>query len=224
MAMIQSGADSSLLTVDPTFKAARITVRPPEGVGFYQLGASTGNLTNTTVVGSNAPLFGMRWAPANGKIAIIRKIGIGFVQTVAWTAAAAQQFNLFVARSWTVSDTGGTQITISGNTNKNRTTHDPSLFALPSDVRVAGTATYTAGTRTLDTNPLATTVFATSQVAAGSATYPQQYNIIHDVNTGDHPIVLDNNEGIVLTNVTTWPASANAQMYFNIEWYETSAY
>ena len=72
MAMIQSGADSSLLTVDPTFKAARITVRPPEGVGFYQLGASTGNLTNTTVVGSNAPLFGMRWAPGNGKIAVIR--------------------------------------------------------------------------------------------------------------------------------------------------------
>jgi hypothetical protein len=224
MAMIQSGVTSDLLTVEPTFKAARTTIRPSEGVGFYQLGTSTGNLTNTTVLGTNAPLFSMRWAPANGKLAVIRRVTAGFVQTVGWTTGAAQQFNLFVARGWTVSDSGGTAITIAANTNKMRTTNDPSLFATPSDVRVATTATFTAGTRTLDTNPIATTVFAASQVAASSAVYPQQYNIIHDVNSGDHPIVLDNNEGIVFTNVTTWPAAANAQMFFNVEWYETTAY
>lgn len=223
MAIIQSGSDSSLLTVDPTFKSARVAVRPPEGLGYYQLGAVTGNLTNTTVA-ANAPLFSMRWAPANGRIAIIRRVVINFVQTVGWTAAAAQPVGLFVARSWTVSDTGGTQVTVSGNTNKMRTTNDPSNFSLPSDVRVAGTATFTAGTRTLDTNAVSVGLLAASQVAAASAVYPQQTIMLHDVNTGDHPIILENNEGIVINNITVWPAAANGFMSFNIEWIEGTSY
>ncbi len=223
MAIIQSGSDSSLLTVDPTFKSARVAVRPPEGLGYFQLGAATGNLTNTTVA-ANAPLFSMRWAPANGRIAIIRRVVVNFVQTVGWTAAAAQPIGLFVARSWTASDTGGTAVTISGNTNKMRTTNDPSNFAAPSDVRVAGTATFTAGTRTLDTNAVAVGLLAASQVAAASAVYPQQTIMLHDVNTGDHPIILENNEGIVINNITVWPAAANGFMSFNIEWIEGTSY
>jgi len=223
MAIIQSGVDSSLLTVDPTFKSARVTVRPIEGGGYYQLGAVTGNLTNTTVV-ANGPLFSMRWAPANGKIAMIRRVVVNFVQTVGWTAAAAQPIGLYVARSWTVSDTGGTAVTVSGNTNKMRTANDPSYFAAPSDVRVAGTATFTAGTRTLDAQPLYVALLAASQVAAASASYPQQTIVLHDVNTGDHPIILDNNEGIVVNNLTVWPAAANGLMSFNVEWVEGTAY
>jgi len=105
-----------------------------------------------------------------------------------------------------------------------RTTNDPSNFAAPSDVRVAGTATFTAGTRTLDTNAVAVGLVATSQVAAASAVYPQQTIILHDVNTGDHPIILENNEGIVINNITVWPAAANGFMSFNIEWIEGTAY
>jgi len=223
MAIIQSGVDSSLLTVDPTFKAARVSVRAPEAGGYFQLGAVTGSLTNTTVTANNS-VFSMRWAPANGKLAVIRRVTATFVQTVGWTAAAGQPFGLYIARNWTASDSGGTTITIAGNTQKMRTNHDPSYFSTPSDVRVATTATLTAGTRTLDTNAIATTVFAASQVAAASASYPQQAVILHDVNTGDHPIVLDNNEGIVINNLVVWPAAANAVMTFNVEWFETSAY
>ena len=223
MAIIQSGSDSSLLTVDPSFKSARVAVRPPEGTGYYQLGAVTGNLTNTTVV-ANGSLFSMRWAPANGRIAIIRRVVVNFVQTVGWTAAAAQPVGLYVARAWTVSDSSGTQVTISGNTNKMRTTNDPSFFSVPSDVRVAGTATLTAGTRTIDTNPVSVGLIAASQVAAASATYPQQTIMLHDVNTGDHPIILENNEGIVINNMTVWPAAANGFMSINVEWIEGTGY
>ena len=223
MAIIQSGVDSSLLTVDPTFKAARVTVRAPEGVGYYQLGAVSGNLTNTTVV-ANGSLFSMRWAPGNSKLAVIRRVTVNFVQTVGWTAAAAQPIGLYIARSWTVSDSAGTAVTIAGNTNKMRSTNDPSLFALPSDVRIASTATLTAGTRTLDTNPIAVGLIAASQVAAASGNYPQQTITLHDVNTGDHPIVLDNNEGIVLNNMIVWPAAANGLISVSVEWFEASAY
>lgn len=223
MAMIQSGADSSLLTVDPTFKSARVSIRPPEAGGFFQLGAVTGSLTNTTVTANNS-VFSMRWAPGNSKLAVIRRITATFVQTVGWTAGAAHPFGLYVARNWTASDSGGTGITVASNSNKLRTTYDPSYFNAPSDVRVSTTATLTAGTRTLDTNPIATTVFSASQVAAASAVYPQQFAILHDVNTGDHPIVLDNNEGIVINNLVVWPAAANAVMSFNVEWFEATGY
>jgi len=223
MAIIQSGVDSSLLTVDPTFKSARVNVRPPEASGFFQLGAVSGNLTNTTVTANNS-LFSMRWAPGNGKLAVIRRVIINFVQTVGWTAAAAQPVGLYVARNWTVSDSGGTQVTIAGNTQKMRTTYDPSYFSIPSDVRIASTATLTAGTRTLDTNPIGIGLLAASQVAAASATYLQQTITLHDVNTGDHPIVLDNNEGLVVNNMVVWPAAANGFIAVNVEWLETSAY
>jgi len=223
MAMIQSGADSSLLTVDPTFKSARVSVRAPEAVGYYQLGAVTGNLTNTTVV-ANGSLFSMRWAPGNSKIAVIRRVTVNFVQTVGWTAAAAQPLGLYIARSWSISDSAGTAITVAANTNKMRTANDPSLFAAPSDVRISSTATLTAGTRTLDTNPIAVGLIAASQVAVASAVYPQQTIVLHDANAGDHPIVLDNNEGIVLNNMVVWPAAANGFVSVNVEWFETSAY
>jgi hypothetical protein len=223
MAMIQSGVDSSLLTVDPTFKSARVTVRPPEGSGYFQLGAVTGSLTNTTVTANNS-LFSMRWAPGNGKVAVIRRVLVNFVQTVGWTAAAAQPIGLYVARSWSTNDSGGTPVTVAGNSQKMRTTSDPSLFAAPSEVRVSTTATLTAGTRTLDTNPIGVGVIAASQVAAASANYPQQAIILHDANAGDHPIVLDNNEGIVINNMVVWPAAANGVMSFTVEWFETTAY
>lgn len=223
MAIIQSGSDSSLLTVDPTFKAARVSVRAPEAVGYFQLGAVSGNLTNTTVV-ANGSLFSMRWAPGNGKLAVIRRVTVNFVQTIGWTAAAAQPVGLYIARSWTVSDSGGTAITVAANTNKMRTSNDPSLFAAPSDVRVSTTATLTAGTRTLDTNPISVGLLAASQVAAASANYPQQTIVLHDVNTGDHPIVLDNNEGIVLNNMVVWPAAANGLISVNVEWFESNSY
>jgi hypothetical protein len=223
MAIIQSGASSDLLTVDSSFKAARVSVLPPNATGYFQLGSFTGSLSGTGVA-ANAPVFSMRWAPATGRIAVIRRIGIGFVQTVGWTAGAAHEYSLFVARGWTVSDSGGTAVTVAANSNKMRTSGDPSGFNTPSDIRVATTSTYTAGTRTLDTNPIATTIFSASQVAVASAIYPQQYNLIHDVNTGDHPIILDNNEGLVINNVTVFPAAGNARMFFNIEWFETTAY
>lgn len=220
MAMIQSGVTSDLLTVETTHKAARITTRPPEALGHFHLAAPTGLLT-TASVAANGPLFSMRYAPGTGAVAVITKVSIGFAQTVGWTASAAHEFGLYVARTWTASDSGGTQVVVTGNTNKARTTMDPSGMT---DVRVAATTTFTAGTRTLDTNAMALTVVPTSQVAAASAVYPFLQEVIFDHNTSDHPIVLQNNEGIVINNITVFPAAGTAKMIFNIEWFETTAY
>ncbi len=218
--MIQSGATSDLLTVEATHKAARVTTRPPEALGHFHLAVPTGALTGTSVA-ANGPLFSMRYAPGTPTVAVITKVRVGFAQTVGWTAAAAHEFGLYVARSWTVNDSGGTGVTVTGNSNKARTTMDPSGMT---DIRVAGTTTFTAGTRTLDTNAMGLTIVPTSQVAAASASYPFIQELIFDHNTSDYPIVLQNNEGIVINNLTVFPAAGTAKMIFNIEWFETSAY
>ena len=218
--MIQSGVTSDLLTVETTHKAARVTSRPSEALGHYHLAVPTGLLTSASVA-ANAPLFSMRYAPGTGTVAVITKIRVGFAQTVGWTAAAAHEFGAFVARSWTVNDSGGTQVVVTGNANKARTTMDPTGMT---DVRVAATTTFTAGTRTLDTNAMGLAVVPTSQVAVASAVYPFMQEVIFDNNTSDHPIVLQNNEGIVINNITAFPAAGTAKMIFNIEWFEASAY
>lgn len=220
MAMIQSGVTSDLLTVETIHKAARVTTRPAEALGHFHLAVPTGFLTSASVA-ANAPLFSMRYAPGTSNVAVITKISVGFAQTVGWTAAAAQEFGVFVARTWTANDSGGTQVVVTGNSNKARTTMDPTGMT---DVRVASTSTFTAGTRTLDTNAVALTIVPTSQVAVASAVYPFVQEVIFDHNTSDHPIVLQNNEGIVINNITAFPAAGTAKMIFNIEWFEVAAY
>ena len=59
MAIIQSGVSgSTLMTVDPTFAAARTSQRPIEQLGTYFYGGFTGLYTGA---GANTPIFSMRF-------------------------------------------------------------------------------------------------------------------------------------------------------------------
>ena len=213
MALIQSGADSTLLTVDPTMKAARVVIKPDEMLGAYQLSVASGALTT---VAAGAPIFSFRYAPNNSTVCVIKRISIGFVCTTAFGAAQAMGYGVYVARSFSGSDSGGTAATLTGNNNKYRTSLATTAVT---DLRIGTTAALTAGTRTLDAQALGTNYF----YVPGVGTSLTQTDLIsYDAN--DYPIVLANNEGFVINNLVLMGATGVGTAVVNVEWFEANAY
>lgn len=219
MAVIQSGAGSTtLLTVDPTFLAARVANRPPEILGGYQVSTSSGAIVTP---GANAPLFSLRWSPPTAtNLCMIRRIEIGAFVAAAVTTSQQVSISMQVARSFTVADSGGTAISFSAaNTNKLRTSMPPTAFSGGGDMRIASTAALTAGTRTLDTNLMGTAV-GTSGTAAGTTIIPM--TAIFQQQTGDYPLILAASEGIIIANNVSL-ATGSLTLVVNLEWFEIAA-
>jgi hypothetical protein len=218
MAIIQSGATStSVLTVDPTFAAARISDHPPEILGAYSMGLTSGALTTAAAGGT---VFSFRWAPATStQLCMVRRVEIGFSTTTAFTTAQALQYSLQVARNWTASDTGGTAALFTQtNTGKQRTSMPTSAFASGGQLMIATTAANTAGTRTLDTQVLGFTQGASTGVGTVFTSAP-----IFQHSPGDYPLIFANNEGFIINNVVLMGAAGVINLTVNVEWMELSA-
>ena len=218
MAIIQSGVTTDLMTVDPTFKTARVVVKPDEMVGSYQIGANTGLITTDAASTSSAgTLFSFRYTSGgSGTVCVIKRISVGYVCTTAFGTAQTMGFGVFPARSFTASDSGGTSLSVTGNNNKMRTTQATSTVA---DIRVATTGALTAGTRTIDTNPIALTNFW----VPGAGTSLTQTEIFN-YDPGDYNMVFATNEGFVINNMVLMGATGVGVATFNVEWFEAAAY
>lgn len=182
------------------------------------LGSYSKALTSGTMaagLAAAAPVFSFRYGGAN--LAVIRAVTISATDITTGFAATNATFNLFAARAFTASDSGGTAGTLTGNNGKMRTS-----FATTgvTDIRISSTATLTAGTRTLDTDPLATltggpTVTAGNpMIGAGTAIYlpgPTEY-----------PLVLANNEGVVIQ--ATVPATGTWVLSVTVTWDEYTTF
>lgn len=221
MAIIQSGANSTnLMSVDPTFAAAHMTLRPPEQTGSYQIAAISGAVTG---VGAGSPVFSVRWAPGTGALCLINSVSVSATVTVGFTAAQELEYGMFVARGFTVSDTGGTQQVLSGANQKMRTNMGTSLFSAGGDMRISSTAALTAGTRTLDSQPMNANSFWSPAATAGSNL--SNVNIaLFDRQPGEYPIVLANNEGMVINNVLAMGAGGVVRLVVYVNWTEVATY
>lgn len=218
MAIIQSGANSTVLqTVDPTMLAARTSERPPECLGAYSMGLTSGALT---VVAAGGTVYSFRWAPAvTTNLCMIRRVEIGFSTITAFTAAQTLQYSMQIARQWTASDTGGTAALFTQtNTGKMRTTMPTSAFAGGGQIMIANTGANTAGTRTLDTQAIAFTQGSSTALATTMLNNP-----IYQHQTGDYPMILAANEGFIINNVQVMGAAGVINLTVNVEWMELAA-
>jgi hypothetical protein len=218
MAIIQSGANSTVLqTIDPTFLAARYSERPPEILGAYQIGLTSGALT---VAAAGSTVYSFRWAPATStNLCMLRRVEIGFSTITAFTAAQSLQYSMQLARQWTANDTGGTTALFTQtNTGKFRTTMPTSAFAGGGQIMIANTGANTAGTRTLDTQAMAFTQGSSTALATTMLNNP-----LYQHQTGDYPIILAANEGFIINNVQVMGAAGVINLTVNVEWFELAA-
>lgn len=186
--------------------------------GSYAKTLSSG--TMAAGLGAAAPVFSLRYTPTvTGSIAVIKRVTLtASAGGTAFTAGTAQ-FSLFAARAFTASDSGGTAATLTGNNGKLRTS-----FATTSmgDIRIASTATLTAGTRTLDTDALAGFLVFVPPTSTNYALVAPNSLLFDPKNAGDTPLMLANNEGFVVE--ATVPATGTWDFSIFVEWDEYSQY
>lgn len=211
MAIQVQGNGGTTQEVDATFRAARVSLRPAELIGYYSIAGASGALTGVAAAG---PVFSFRNTGSN--LMLVRRVSVGFIVTTAFTAAQGLDYQLFRANSFTASDTGGTALFTAGQ-NKHRNSFT-NITSAP-DVRIASTAALTAGTRTLETVAMG---FAGGGATALGATMPA--GDILEQDSGDYPLVLAQNEGLVIANGIAMGAAGVIRLRVNIEFAEASAY
>lgn len=209
------------------FRALRVASRPVENesLGAYQLAMTSGTLA--AALAASGQLFSMRWGDAT-RLMVLLYLSVRFQQLTPRTAATLTDFGFdaFVARSFTASASGGTAATLTGNAMKTRTTQGTTLLT---DARISSTAALTAGTQTLDANAFAASLGIPQRVNPAAATEEviSQAPILEwnaNVADGMHPIVLAQNEGIVVRNRAVWPAAGTGIVTVNARWAEVPAY
>ena len=207
MARIE-GSTGSLAEVESNSLAQRVTQRPMKVLAWNNAAALTGAMTGLP---ANAPIFSLRNTSTN--LILVRRVGIGFMTTTAFTAAQALDFGLAVARGFTINDTAGTDISPTVNITKRRT----SLATPNVHIRIATAAALTAGTRTLDTLNMSIAAGGSAGLATGLPPVPD--NLFGHA-SDDLAIVLAANEGIVISSLTAMGAGGVVKAYIAVGYAE----
>lgn len=207
-------------------RAMLVEVRPPAfgSLGVYNNAMNTGSIAAT--LGANSDLWSLRWTDAT-RLCLIRKLSVSAVVNAAITTGVQFDLAAFFARSFTVSDSNAnssTTATTSGSNDTLRTSMGTSLIAA-NDIRIAGTGGFTAGTRTLDTNPLGR-ILGWTGTAAGTFIFNSTglIPLIDRTGAGQMPVVLAQNEGIVIRNPVAGPATGTFVITVNVDWQEAASY
>jgi hypothetical protein len=205
-----------------TFRSSRATLRPIDygALGHYRVGAFTGILP--AALGANSEIFQFRWADAT-RICVITQIEVSAaVSTTFFAAGVPIQIDAIKSTGWTVQGTGGTGIAL-GSGNKLRTSMGASLTA-SGDIRIATTAALGAGTKTFESNSLSA-IIGTGPITASlnGQIFIKEPLINADIESGEHPIVLVQNEGISVRSVAV-PATGTWTAAIVVKWAELTAF
>ncbi len=222
MAIKLVGTSSATEVDSNTDKALLVECRAPAfgSLGIYSVAIPTGAIAAT--LAANSTLFSMRWIDAT-RLCLIKSIRVSGIVTATITAAVPFDLSVFVARNFTVSDSGGTAITLSSSNQKLRTSFGASLIG---DMRVSTTATLTPGTRTLDAQAIDRMQGFTGTVI-GTYIFGNGTGAVYLTDrrgAGTYPVVLAQNEGIVIQNPLAGPATGSITLLVDVEWQEVSAY
>jgi hypothetical protein len=218
------GNGGTILEVDgTTFRALRVTPRPTDhgALGSYQFGGLSGIIP--AALAANSEIFQFRWSDAT-RFAIINQITISACVTTTFFAAGVPvQLDLVKATGWSAAGTGGTRITPAA-TLKKRTSMGSTLVAA-SDIAIITTAALGAGTKTLEGQAL-NALLAPGPITAslnGQIIPPKTIFYQADVNAGEHPLLLAQNEGFVIRCVAV-PATGTWQAAVTVDWTEVKSY
>lgn len=233
MANFQSGVVSPRTGIYPTAKVddqnnVGVRVGPYDvgAYGAYRASARSGALTGTGVI-DLGPLFSVRWTDST-RLMVITYLKAVMNPTTKFTARRELVIDLVPVSGFTVADSAGTALTLTSS-NKMRKTFPNSLV---NDMRIAPATALTAGTRTVDANPIAISNPTNSDfdnVAAATTEIgspPAQSVLLFQPNlaNGEWPLILAANEGILVRNLVVFPAAGVATLTVELSWMEVTAY
>lgn len=227
------------LAVDRTFKAARIALRPldysSEGriLGHYAVAQRSGELVAT--IGALGHLASMRWSDGTAYCVLMR-IKAGWSVSGAVTTAVEMNLRAIIARAFTVDFTTAAtaaNMAVPPRTGAMRANMGSSLMGV-SGPRISTTTVQSGQTLTADANGFAACVWpgitsiaqtaaaATVNMALGTAGLMQ--TLYEYTALSQHPVILSQNEGILLQPITAGPATGTFALYTQWEWAEVEVF
>ena len=196
--------------------------------GGYRLSQTSGTMAAS--LGANSEIFQLRYVTAAARVALIHGISLSAavltLPAVSTTIAVGPfVFRAAIARSWTVDGSGGSAATLTGNNQKLRTTHATSEV---STARTASTAALGAGTKTIDAQDIGSVVssliFATAAGAASGVLVPKTNLFGEFSGSLAWPVLLANQEGIIIRIATAFPATMTWAFTVDVAWSEVNAF
>lgn len=223
MAIQIQGYSGAVAEVDGfTYRAMRITLRPLDygAYGQYRCGLWQGGGNMSAGLAANSEVYQVRWV-STPQLAIIWGIQLdGLFAFTTGFAAGFAQFTLTIARSWTVDGSGGIAATLT-NSNMLRTSMPSSLMGA---LRISGGSALTAGTKTLDAQPVGQLAFTFGTAANTPVVGQLALYGAPSIECGGNPapIVLAQNEGVVAR--ATVPGTGTWGFSLTMAWSEVTTY
>lgn len=177
----------------------------------YSLAVASGALT---LVAAAGPVWSCRWTSAT-HVAVIKRMIVSSVIATAFGTAQDLAYGLYFARSYTAVDSGGTAATLTTNNGKHDTNYPTMQMA---DIRISTTGAITAGTRTLDAQALR----LEGGTGAAALAVVNRYVWDFGEDNGRQPLMLREQEGLVLANEVLMGASGVVTLRVTLEWAEVN--
>lgn len=207
----------------PYISADRQTV-----LGHYTVAQRSGELAAT--IGAAGHLARIRWAPTLANtFCVLLRLRAGISVSAAVTTGVEMTLRAIIARQFTTDFTTAiTNINMSTlNSNKNRVSMGQSLMGTAGP-GISTTAVMSGQTLTADAAPFAITPIPTlipvtatgTAVAIPVGTASNMITLYERGGDGFHPIVLSNNEGVVVQPHLAGPASGTWALYTEWTWAE----
>ncbi len=218
------GAGSSTLEIGAfAAKGAHIIAKPTDigSLGQYRVSTITG--TMAAALAASAQVWQFKWTDAT-RGAVIKSIRTRFKTLTRFTAGTITDFGFdaFVVRSFAAGG-GGTTLTLTGDNQQMRTNMSASL----GQINISTTAALTAAT-TLDAHPFAQSFGAGAQVTPSATVaneeLPCDINYVARLGDGEYPLMLVQNEGVVIRNRVAWPVAGTGIIMVECVWAEVTAF
>lgn len=193
-------------------------------LGAYRIASTTGTLA--AALAAAGQLFYLRWTDAT-RFFVLHRFKASFQPLTLFTAATLTDFGFDLFKATAVSAGGGGTDLGALVKTKMKATMGASLLDAAGLMRISTTAALTALT-TLDATAIAQSVGDSQSVNPAAATEEQRVNdptLLYGANMGDgeYPLVLAQNEGLVLRNRAVWPAAGTGIIQVEMSWSEISA-
>jgi hypothetical protein len=213
---LKSGAGTDTATIDPGYKALRVSVNP-RSKECYSVSQRTGTIAAAAAAG--AAIYTQRISPTGGKSAYIYKIAVDYLTQVVYTTPLSAVRALVVSRGAGAAASGGTALDTFIHRKDPSGTTSQVLNSAGGDVRISTTGALTVTGITWENPPLALIDLGASAVGAAGGVKSFYWTPGEDVN--NHAIELD--PGMVL-GIRVGPSAMDAAgtwtAVVTVEWCE----
>jgi hypothetical protein len=221
MAVLEGGVSAALAGIGAESQSALHTVNKPDPCGALGHYRTSHRTVLAASQAANSRLFELQNAHATN-IIVIHAVHVEWMQTAAHTAAIMDSLDLYRCTGFSAVDTTNTVTPVASKLRA-------SFGASGANLRgctVAGIAAgMTGGTLTKDTAPIRQWgQWLLAAVPTAGTVIPIVGDYAPEVADGESPIILVQNEGIIIENRVALGVAAGSAVSIDIEWSEVTAY